>query len=78
MTSFIHRLRQRERETNKQYYKVNIEDYIKKDWEGYQQIDGIAKWINEHPDQKESLRKHRAALVRHTLKKQAKEKPDGK
>lgn len=76
MTSHIHRIRQKERIANRAYFRENIEQHIKEDWEKYRQIDGIKKWINENPDKEKSLRKHRAALVRNTLKKQSKEKPD--
>ena len=69
MTSFRNRIRQRIIKERKRITKKEIEDEIKKDWEIYREIEGIKKWLAEHPDLAEDLRTTRAELVRDRIKR---------
>ena len=69
MTSFRNRIRQRIIKERKRITKKEIEDEIKKDWEIYREIEGIKKWLAEHPDLAEDLRTKRAKLVRDRIKR---------
>lgn len=78
MTSHMHKMMQKYKQLNKQYFIDNIKAAIDEDWQKYSQLEGIRKWMDEHPDKVESLRKHRAALLRKNLKKEMKGEIDGK
>ncbi|MCL5439370.1 MAG: hypothetical protein M1595_00470 [Candidatus Thermoplasmatota archaeon] len=69
MTSFRNRIRQRIIKERKRITKKEIEDKVRKDWEIYREIEGIKKWLAEHPDLAEDLRTKRAKLVRDRIKR---------
>ena len=69
MTSFVNRIRQKIKRERKHLIKKEIEDKVRKDWEVYREIEGIKKWLAEHPDLIEDLKKKRGALIRDRIKR---------
>lgn len=69
MTSFRNRIRQRIIKERKRIMKKEIEEKVREDWEIYREIEGIKKWLGEHPDLAEDLRTKRAKLVRDRIKR---------
>ena len=69
MTSFVNRIRQKIEKERKHLIKKEIENKVRKDWEVYREIEGIRKWLAEHPDLAEDLRKKRGELIKDRIRR---------
>ena len=69
MTSFVNRIRQKIERERKHLTKKEISEKVEQDWTAYSEIEGIRKWLAEHPNLAEDLKKKRGALIRDRIKR---------
>jgi hypothetical protein len=69
MTSFVNRIRQKIERERKHLTKKEISEKVEQDWLAYSEIEGIRKWLAEHPDLAEDLRKKRGELIKDRIKR---------
>ena len=69
MTSFVNRIRQKIERERKHLTRKEISEKVKQDWTAYSEIEGIRKWLAEHPDLAEDLRKRRGELIRDRIRR---------
>ena len=69
MTSFVNRIRQKIERERKHLTKKEISEKVEQDWTAYSEIEGIRKWLAEHPDLAEDLRKRRGELIRDRIRR---------
>ena len=55
MTSFVNRIRQKIERERKHLTRKEISEKVEQDWLAYSEIEGIRKWLAEHPDLAEDL-----------------------
>ena len=70
MTSFVNRIRQKIERERKHLTKKEISEKVEQDWLAYSEIEGIRKWLAEHPDLAEDLRKRRGELIRGRIRRE--------
>ena len=69
MTSFVNRIRQKIEKERKHLTRKEISEKVEQDWTAYSEIEGIRKWLAEHPDLAEDLRKRRGELIRDRIRR---------
>ena len=70
MTSFVNRIRQKIERERKHLTRKEISEKVEQDWTAYSEIEGIRKWLAEHPDLAEDLRKRRGELIRDRIRRE--------